>query len=249
MITVAGVVFSITIVALTLASSQFGPRLLGNFMKDTVNQVVLGTFIATFIYCLLVLRSVETPGEIVFIPGLSVTLAVVLALTNLGVLIYFIHHISTSIQADLVISAIYRELLEDIQRLFPEESAYEPEESNNDGIKPQPLENRYSLSHYIAASQGGYLQGIDRDDLLEVAGKNDLLIRLQYRTGEFIALGSTLVTVQCNNRPDDGLLEQISNSFILGPQGRPEQDNEECLTFRFVQIQVISTRLFYSKDK
>jgi uncharacterized membrane protein len=226
MITVAGVVFSITIVALTLTSSQFGPRLLRNFMKDTVNQVVLGTFIATFIYCLLVLPSVETAGKIVFIPGLSVILAVVLALTNLGVLIYFIHHISTSIQADFVISAVYRELLEDIQRLFPEEAAYEPEERSNDRVEPHPLETGYSLSHYIAASQGGYLQDIDKDGLLEIARQNDLLIRLRYRPGEFIALGTTLVAVQCGNRPDDGLLEQISNSFILGPQGRPEQDAE-----------------------
>jgi len=121
MITVAGVAFSITIVALTLASSQFGPRLLRNFMRDTGNQIVLGTFIATFIYCLLVLRSVYSVGGHDFVPGISVTFAIALAVANVGALIYFIHHVSTSIHADRVIAAVYNELSEHIQRLFPEE--------------------------------------------------------------------------------------------------------------------------------
>src|SRR3954447_21921079 len=59
MMTITSVAFSITIVALQLASSQFGPRLLRNFMRDRVNQAALGTFIATFTYCLLVLRTVN----------------------------------------------------------------------------------------------------------------------------------------------------------------------------------------------
>lgn len=99
MITVAGVVFSITIVALTLASSQFGPRLLRTFMRDTANQVVLGTFIATFLYCLLVLRTIRGLDEREFVPHLSVTVGVLLGVASLGVLIYFIHHVSVSIQA------------------------------------------------------------------------------------------------------------------------------------------------------
>jgi uncharacterized membrane protein len=103
MITVAGTAFSITLVALTLASSQFGPRLLRNFMQDTGNQIVLGTFIATFIYCLLVLRTVRGDDYNVFVPQLSVTVGIVLAIASIGVLIYFIHHASTTIQASHVI--------------------------------------------------------------------------------------------------------------------------------------------------
>src|SRR5690606_23311280 len=74
MIGLAGVVFSITIVALTLASEQFGPRLLRNFMRDTGNQITLGTFLAAFLYCILVLRKVQDsndPGAVIFIPQLS----------------------------------------------------------------------------------------------------------------------------------------------------------------------------------
>ena len=106
-ITVAGVVFSITISTLTQASSQFGPRLLRNFMRDTSNQIVLGTFVATFLYCLLVLRTIH--GKIddgaSFVPQLSVTVAVGLAVASIAVLIYFIHHVSLSLQAPNVIAA------------------------------------------------------------------------------------------------------------------------------------------------
>src|SRR5680860_108133 len=120
MITIAGVVFSITIVALALASSQFGPRLLGNFMRDRGNQVVLGTFVATFLYCLLVLRTIhiKTSGE--YTPYWGTLGGLILAICSLGVLIYFMHHIAVSIQAPNLIAAVYGELEDDLTRLFPE---------------------------------------------------------------------------------------------------------------------------------
>ncbi len=96
MISVAGLTFSITIVALSLASSQLGPRLLNNFMRDKGNQIVLGTFISVFTYCLLILRSIRSLDEISFVPHISLTLAIVLALISLGVLIYFFHHVDDS---------------------------------------------------------------------------------------------------------------------------------------------------------
>ncbi len=79
MISVAGVVFSIVIVTLTLASSQFGPRLLTNFMQDKSTQFVLGVFVATFVYCLLVLRSVNSVQNDIFVPTISVNISVLLA--------------------------------------------------------------------------------------------------------------------------------------------------------------------------
>ncbi len=122
MITVAGTVFSITIVALQLAASNFGPRLLRNFMHDIGNQVVLGTFIGTFIYCLLVLRTVRGEGDDydIFIPQMSVTFALALAFVSISLLIYFIHHASTIIQASHVTSEVSTELSSATDRLFPE---------------------------------------------------------------------------------------------------------------------------------
>ena len=115
MITIAGVVFSMTLVALSLASSQLGPRLLQSFMRNTITQMVLGTFVATFLDCVLVLRTIRRADEIAFVPQLSVSLGVLLAVTSVGVLIYFIHHVSVSIQANEIVARVGTELIEGIE--------------------------------------------------------------------------------------------------------------------------------------
>ena len=93
-ITVVGLVFSITIVALTLASTQFGPRMLRNFIRDRGTQITLGTFVATFVYAVLALGSVSHGPRGDFVPHLCITVALLLVLADLGVLIYFIHHVA-----------------------------------------------------------------------------------------------------------------------------------------------------------
>ncbi|MEX2396502.1 MAG: DUF2254 family protein, partial [Balneolales bacterium] len=106
MIGVAGTVFSVTLVALTLASSQLGPRLIQNFMYIRLNQVVLGSYISTYLYCLLVLNAVSEDNEFTFIPSISILAAILAAITNIILLIVFIHQIAINIQADKVISDI-----------------------------------------------------------------------------------------------------------------------------------------------
>ncbi|MEG4227964.1 DUF2254 domain-containing protein [Microcoleus sp. N9_B2] len=121
-ISVVATAFSITIVALQLASSNFCPRLLRNFMQDTGNQIMLCTFIGTFIYYLVVLRTIHAEGEeySLFVPQLSVTVGTGLAIASIGVLIYFIHHASTIIQASHVITQVSGDLDKALDRLFPE---------------------------------------------------------------------------------------------------------------------------------
>ncbi len=119
-ITVVGIVFSITIVTLTLASTQFGPRMLRNFIRDRGTQFTLGTFVATFVYATLVLISIGpgTRGQD-FVPHLSITISVALVTLSMAVLIYFIHHIATSIQLPQVIASIAK----DLSRAIDAESA------------------------------------------------------------------------------------------------------------------------------
>ena len=122
-ITVIGVVFSITILALTLASQQFGPRMMRNFIRDIGNQLTLGVFVGTFVYSVLALGSITSVasgryGD--FVPHLSITVAEALLLVDLAVLIYFIHHIAKSIQLPEVIAGIARDLLAAIDAEFPE---------------------------------------------------------------------------------------------------------------------------------
>lgn len=123
LITVAGVVFSITLVGLSLASQQFGPRLVGNFMRDRGNQAALGTFVATFLYCLMVLRTVRSADPqlqvTAFVPHVSVGVALLLTLASLGVLIYFIHHAAESVQVSYVLARVGRALTQQILAFPP----------------------------------------------------------------------------------------------------------------------------------
>ena len=119
MIGVAGTVFSVTLVALTLASSQFGPRLIKNFMYVRLNQVVLGSYVSTYLYCLLVLNALKDSEGYTFIPSISILAAIIGAIFNIVLLIVFIHQIATSIQADNVISDISDVICEKIEALSP----------------------------------------------------------------------------------------------------------------------------------
>ena len=236
MITMASVTFSITIVALSLASSQFGSRLLINFMRDTGNQVVLGTFIATFVYSLMVMRTVRSVNEITFVPHISVTVAIFLTLASMGLFIYFIHHVSISIQAQNVIASVERELNTAIERLFPEKNSYlafEYELRNEDDV-PEDFDQ---TAEPVTATNSGYLQSIDNEGLMKLAIEHDLLLRLEHRPGNFIASESDLVKVWPNGRFEEGLNEKINGAFILGAQRLRLQDVEFAID-QLVEIAV-----------
>lgn len=226
MVNVTATAFSIAVVALQLASSQFGPRLMRQFMQDTGNQLVLGTFIGTFIYCLLVLRTIrgEGDGYNVFVPQLSVTVGIVLATVSTGVLIYFIHHASTLIQASHVLSEVSNDLENAIDRLFPEKIGRSaPEFVQREEEIPTNF-NTYACP--IKAIGKGYIQGIDDKKLLKIARQHKLLIRLLYRPGKFVFQGSNLVMVLPGERLHRKLYEQINSAFILGRERTEQQDIE-----------------------
>lgn len=226
MIAIAGTVFSMTLVALSLASSQLGPRLLRNFMRDTANQVVLGTFVATFVYCLLVLRTIRRADEVAFVPHLSVSIGVLLAIVSIGVLIYFIHHVSVSIQADEVVARVARELQEGIDRLFPRDlGELGPDASKDPGAAELPAAFACE-ARPVGAAEDGYLQLIDADALMALASKEDLVLRLERRPGHYLVKGQTMVMVWPGNRITDTLVDEMSAAFILGNQRTAAQDVE-----------------------
>lgn len=222
MVTVAATAFSITIVALQLAASNFGPRLLRNFMQDTGNQVVLGTFIATFLYCLLVLRTIRGENYNLFVPQLSVTIGIILAIASIGVLIYFIHHASTSIQASHIIATVADELERAIDRLFPEEIGqgkprYQP--------KVEELPPDFDANaRPIRATKTGYLQAIDDKTLLNIACQYNLLLHLESQPGEFVVKGNVLMLVYPGKQVNQSLVDQINSTFLLGKERTEQQD-------------------------
>jgi len=237
MIAIAGTVFSMTLVALSLASSQLGPRLLRNFMRDTVNQVVLGTFVATFVYCLLVLRTIRRADEVAFVPHLSVSIGVLLAIASVGVLIYFIHHISVSIQADEVVARVWRELESGIDRLFPSHlgkpasvALKAPGEANLPAAFARD-------ARPVAALEDGYLQLIDADALIALAIQDDLLLQLERRPGHYVVKGQALVIVWPGDRVTESLVIRMNAAFVLGNRRTAAQDIESSF-HQLVEIAV-----------
>jgi uncharacterized membrane protein len=226
MITIAGVVFSMTLIALSLASSQLGSRLLRTFMRDTSTQVVLGTFIATFVYCLLVLRTIRHAEGFEFVPHLSVSFGVVLAVGSVGVLIYFIHHVSVSIQANEIAAHIGEELIERIDRLFPKQIGQEGPRVAGDPPDPAFIEAFDGTARPVAGDEDGYLQIIDGDALLALATAEDLVVRLERKPGHYVVAGCPLLLIWPGSRVTDQLAKQVQSLFVLGNQRTSDQDIE-----------------------
>lgn len=217
MIGIAGVTFSITIVALSLTSAQFGPRLLRNFLRDTGNQIALGTFISTFLYCLLVLRGVIESRPV---PVVAMSGATALSMTSLGVLIYFFHHVSTSIQATSVVAAVARDLEAAIDRFCGRD---DPPERDGDDREPTP---HLTGGDEVTIAESGYLQAIDYDHLLRLATERDVVIEVLHRAGDFVHAGSALARVEPVGRLADGDADGARRAFLLGRQPTEEQDLE-----------------------
>ncbi len=226
MIAIAGTVFSMTLVVLSLASSQLGPRLLRNFMRDTANQVVLGTFVATFVYCLLVLRTIRRADELAFVPHLAVSICVLLAVVSIGVLIYFIHHVSVSVQADEVVAKVGRELEEGIDRLFPGQLGKAQADILHAQGETDLPESFAREARPICAFEDGYLRLIDADVLMALAAEEDLLIRVEHRPGNYLVKGRAMVMVWPGDGVSKSVFEKINAAFVFGNQRTGTQDVE-----------------------
>jgi uncharacterized membrane protein len=126
MITVTGLGFALTIVALQIASGQYSPRLLRNFMRDRGTQLVLSIFVGAFAYSTAGLYTVgvQGSGQEAFVPRLAVSGSLALALASVGVLIYFIHHLARSIQIDTIMSQVEREASAVIDEVYPHQPGY-----------------------------------------------------------------------------------------------------------------------------
>ncbi len=233
MITVAGTVFSVTIAAVVYASGQYGPRLLTNFMRDRGNQVTLGTFIATFLYCLLVLRTIhsaEESGGYGFVPNLALLVGVVLALCSIGVLIYFIHHVPSKIHINSVIEDVGDRLLRSVDDRFPRFVGDAPDD-HGAALADVPATFREGSDiaagldrREVTAKATGYIQFIDDEVIMRLARKHDLVLRLQYQSGDFIHVGRALLEVSPPGRCDDDCASDLRGAFAIGSRRSALQD-------------------------
>lgn len=224
MMGVAGTVFSITLVALTLASTQFGPRLIKNFMYVRLNQVVLGSYISTYLYCLLVLNAIKDIDSFTFIPSISILAAILAAIINIVLLIIFIHRIAISIQADKVISDISDFISIQVKTLFPEKMGEDKENKHN--IDPKSTISAYQKQIPIKSSKNGYLQYIDGDALMEIISRNDSLFDLYYRPGGHMVKDLEIGVLYTNGDWEDEELKKINKQFVIGKTKTSQQDFE-----------------------
>lgn len=236
MIGVAGVTFSITIAALATTAATYGPRLISNFMQDRGNQITLGTFIATFLFCILVLRTVQTGDDQQsgFVPHIAVIVALLFALASLGVLIYFIHHIPESIHVSNVVARLGRELHAQITAMFPDRLGQPaaadglPTGADQPGLADEP-------AAVVCSRSDGYVQYLDVGGLMKHATRHDLLVEMRRRPGDFVIEGRVLARVRPASRADQEVLDGVQRAIVIGGY-RSQQQDVLFLVNRLVEV-------------
>ncbi|CAN5363760.1 DUF2254 domain-containing protein [soil metagenome] len=233
MITVASVTFSMTTLAVSFASANIGPGIVSNFMRDRGNHLTLGTFIATFLYCIFVLRTVRSEGEAggedfdAFVPHTAILGALVLTVASVAVLIYFIHHVPESIHMSNVVASIGRSLGSKLDHLFPSTLGQPPGEVENPTPAPEEAvpAGFFDDALPVRASVTGYIQTLHQDGLLAAAEDHDLLLYLRLRPGDFIRPGSILMLAGPSARIDEGVAATLAGAFACGCERSPAQDS------------------------
>ncbi len=184
-ITVTGLVFSLTVVALQLASSQFSPRLLRTFLRDLGNQVVLAIFLATFAYALTVLSTIRAAeeGRPAFVPQVAVLVAFAFVLASVAALVYFIHHIAQQIRVDAMMREVHADTLEAIDRVHPDSFG---------GAEPERLPDPPTRATVLAARRSGFVQAVSVAPITRWAEQDDLVVRFIPAVGDHVLADAPL---------------------------------------------------------
>jgi uncharacterized membrane protein len=218
MITVAGVVFSVTIVALSLAANAYSPRVLRTFMHDRTTQAAFGVFVGIFAYCLVVLRTIRAADDdgAAFVPSLAVFGALVLALVGVWVLVYFIHHVAVTIQVSSILERIAGETRKSIGALFPESLG----EGEDDAPAEAPVAEREW--HALPARRSGYIQSVDAASLLAFARERGALLRMELGVGDFALESRPLASLSAATHEADA--DALDSIYALGAERSIYQD-------------------------
>lgn len=225
MITFTGLVFSITIVVLQLTSSQFSPRVLRTFLRDRLTQLALGTFVATFVYSVTVLRTV-TSGDSAFVPDISTTVGLGLLLLSVGMFVAYIHHIATAIQVSSILTAIGAETRKVLDKRYP---------ADTDGAAVGTTPRRGPVAAVVLASRSGVVTQLDTSRLVAIASEADVVLRTGAGPGAFVPKGAPLVEVVGAGVVDQ---EAVTAAITLSEDRTMQQD----VAFGFRQLVDIAER-------
>lgn len=220
-ITVTGVVFSINVVALQLASTQYSPRVLRTFLEDRSTHVVLGLFIATFTYALLVLRTVRAESDSLaeFNPSISVTVAMLLGLASVACLIFFVHHIAQSIRASVIVKRLTEDALHIAQRAFPREHGRAESEAPEPVMPGLALRRRFE----VRTTSAGYLNAVSDDVLFSLEHASPPVVRMRARIGDFLRTGDVVADLEAGEDGEE-LATRAREAFTLGPEAVGRDD-------------------------
>lgn len=219
-ITVVSVTFSVMVVALTVSSQHFGPRLLNSFMRDNASQVVLGTFTGTFAYCLVVLRTVQGDGDgySLFVPHFAVAGAVALTLISVAMLIYYVHHVAMSMQVSDLTTDVTHELERAIDRLYPVRFG---DGTDPPAWRPPPIPQG---ALEVRSPKSGYIHEVGRQTVLDLASKHDTTIWLTARPGHFVVAGTPVAAAHPPPTGAEDFADALGDAFVLGTDRTSFQD-------------------------
>lgn len=227
MITFTGLVFSITIVVLSLTSSQFSPRVLRTFLRDRQTQLSLGIFIATFVYAVLVLRTVNGLDEDTFVPAVATTVGVLLLLLCVAVFVAYIHHITSMIQVSSILNSISGETRDAVEREMPT------------GLPETPVvvRPRGMPAAVLPAPRSGVLVDVDIPRLVRCARDADVVIVSELHYGAFVPEGAPIAAVHRGDpaRLDTGV---VARAFGLARERTMQRD----VAFGFRQLADIAAK-------
>ncbi|KAA9006648.1 DUF2254 domain-containing protein [Histidinibacterium aquaticum] len=238
---VAGVAFSMTIVAVSFASANYGPRLIGNFMSDRVNQLVLGILVSTSVYCITVLSTVYAPGETsvasleAFVPQVSVSIALLLVLISIGALIGYIHHIPESINIMTITSGLGSRLHQAVLRLI-EGGPELDRETAEVGVLAERESGAEQVT-LLASPASGYVQYLDLEKLRSTATERRFQITVLRAPGDFVASQETLISVS-HQGSFSGQDEGDLLSCITIGQGRTTDQDVLFLSDQLVEVMI-----------
>lgn len=222
MITVMGITFSMTLLALVLASGQYTSRILRNFMRNSITQATLGVFASIFAYCLIVLRTIRGGGVDEFVPSLAVFFALVMSLGGVGILIYFIHHIASSIQASSIIASVAKETNVAIDRLLPIKPNIGLDEDDD---RHQILESLDERTWYpVPAARSGYVLSVNNQTLMNLAINNSTIVRMKHGIGEFVVQDTALISLALTYPPDQKMINALNAAYTIGRHRTVDQD-------------------------
>jgi uncharacterized membrane protein len=231
MVAIASLVFASVLVVLTLATSQFGQRLIGSFMRDKTLQFGFGIFVGTYVYCLIVLHLMRGAAHV---PRLSVSVGFYLAIVAGATLIYLTHHISKMVEAPSVIAEVGRELDAVIEVTYPSGEA-EPEAEPKEA---PAAEHPAGRGGEVRSQASGYIQTLDARGLVEFAAAREVVIELLVRPGDYIFAGTPFAEVWPAARCKGGLRAAIGEHMVIGDRRTTAQD----LRFAFNQLAEIAVR-------